>query len=452
MEPLIYGLTGILVGALLAWLYAKSAFAKNHIARSQYDELNANHIGIKTSYELLQERMTGLQKELEDMKTDMSNHQKAATQSEIQIAELKNTNLSLREKEELLRKEINELGEKFTNQFKVLANEILEDKSKKFTEQNQQNLKTILEPLGLDIKNFKQKVEEVYVNESKERFSLKNEIGKLYDLNQKLSDDAKNLTKALKGDTKTQGDWGEMILESILEKSGLANGREYFKQETFRDADGNLLKPDFVVGLPDNRKIIIDSKVSLTAYEKFTAAENPEEQKRYLKQHVDSVYSHIDLLSRKNYENLIGSGSLDFVLMFVPIESANYAANYNAPELWQYAYNKGIVIVSPSSLLSAVRLIADLWKRDKQSKHAMEIAERSGLLYDKFAGFIESLREVGIHIGRTHKTYHDAVNQLTDGRGNIISQFEKMKELGAKAKKELPESLIIKAEEETKEI
>lgn len=452
MDFILYVVVGIIIGAVIAWLYAKSSFAKNLIDRNKYDELNANYISMKTSHEIFQKDINDFQIELATIKNDVSAKQTELNKSEILIAELKNTNLNLIEKEETLRKEIESLGEKFTNQFKVLANEILEDKSKKFTEQNQINLKQILEPLGLDIKSFKQKVEEVYVNESKERFSLKNEIGKLYDLNQKLSDDAKNLTKALKGDTKTQGDWGEMILESILEKSGLTNGREYFKQETFRDTDGNLMKPDFVVGLPDNRKIIIDSKVSLTAYEKFTAAEDPEEQKRYLKQHVDSVYSHIDLLSKKNYENLIGTGSLDFVLMFVPIESANYAANYNSPDLWQYAYNKGIVIVSPSSLLSAVRLIADLWKRDKQSKHAIEIAERSGLLYDKFASFIESLREVGIHIGRSHKSYHEAVNQLTDGRGNIISQFEKMKELGAKAKKELPESLTTKAEQDTPDI
>lgn len=452
MDLIIYAIAGIFVGAAIAWLYAKSSFGKNLVDRKTYDELNANYISLKTSHEIFQKDIIDYQNELSTLKNDISSRQAELNKSEIQIAELKNTNLNLIEKEETLRKEIENLGEKFTNQFKVLANEILDDKSKKFTEQNQTNLKQLLEPLGLDIKNFKQKVEEVYVNESKERFSLKNEIGKLYDLNQKLSDDAKNLTKALKGDTKTQGDWGEMILESILEKSGLTNGREYFKQETFRDADGNLMKPDFVVGLPDNRKIIIDSKVSLTAYEKFTAAEDPDDQKRYLKQHVDSVYSHIDLLSRKNYETLIGTGSLDFVLMFVPIESANYAANYNAPDLWQYAYNKGIVIVSPSSLLSAVRLIADLWKRDKQSKHAIEIADRSGLLYDKFASFIESLREVGIHIGRSNKSYQDAVNQLTEGRGNIISQFEKMKELGAKAKKELPETLISKSTEDQPEI
>lgn len=445
MEPVIYVLIGLAVGAVITWLYAKSSFTKNHIERKTYDDLNTSYIGMKTSFELLQKNMATFQDEHTVLKTQHAEKQTEFTRSEVLIAELKSSVNSLKEKEEVLRKEMNDLGEKFTNQFKVLANEILEDKSKRFTEQNHHNLKLLLEPLGLDIKNFRQKVEEVYVNESKERFSLKNEIGKLYELNQKLSDDAKNLTKALKGDTKTQGDWGEMILESILEKAGLANGREYFKQETFRDDDGNLLKPDFVVALPDQRKIIIDSKVSLTAYEKFTTAEDSDTQKKYLKQHVDSVYSHIDLLSRKNYEHLISAGSLDFILMFVPIEAANYAANYHTPELWQYAYNKGIVIVSPSSLLSAVKLIADLWKRDKQSKHALEIAERCGLLYDKFASFIESLREVGVHLSRSQKSYTDAVNQLTDGRGNIISQFEKMKELGVKAKKELPETLVNKS-------
>jgi len=452
MEPVIYAGIGLIAGAVIAWLYAKSMYARNHIERNKYDELNADYIAIKTSFGLLQKEIATYLQESSDLKTQLTGKQTELTRSEIQLAELKSSMTSLKEKEEALHKEMNELGEKFTNQFKVLANEILEDKSKKFTEQNQVNLKQLLDPLGLDIKNFKQKVEEVYANESKERFSLKNEIGRLYELNQKLSDDAKNLTKALKGDTKTQGDWGEMILESILEKAGLANGREYFKQETFRDIDGNLLKPDFVIALPDNRKVIVDSKVSLTAYEKFTTADDTDEQKKYLKQHVDSVYSHIDLLSKKNYEHLIGSSSLDFVLMFVPIESANYAANYDSPDLWQYAYNKGIVIVSPSSLLSAVKLIADLWKRDRQSKHAIEIAERSGLLYDKFASFIESLRDLGMHISRSNKSYQEALSQLTDGRGNIISQFEKMKELGAKAKKELPESLINKSIQEESEL
>ncbi len=445
MEPVIYLGIGFIIGGVIAWLFAKSILAKNHINRLQYDEVNNQFISLKTSYELLQKNMEQLKIELIELKSQLQLKTSDQTKSEIQIAELKSVNNQLKEKEETLTKKMNEIGEQFTNQFKVLANEILEDKSKKFTEQNQTNIKQLLDPLGLDIKSFKQKVEEVYINESKERFSLKNEIGKLYDLNQKLSDDAKNLTKALKGDSKTQGDWGEMILENILEKSGLTNGREYFKQETYRDHDDNLLKPDFVIALPDNRKIVIDAKVSLTAYEKFTSTDDPEEQKKYLKQHLSSVYAHVDTLSKKNYQDLIGTGSLDFVLMFVPIESANYAASYEDPNLWQYAYQKGIVIVSPSSLLSAMKLIADLWKRDKQSKHAVEIAERSGMLYDKFASFIDTLRDIGMHINKSQDKYKEAVNQLTDGRGNIISQFEKMKELGAKAKKDLPEKLLDKA-------
>ncbi|MBK7109658.1 MAG: DNA recombination protein RmuC [Bacteroidetes bacterium] len=439
---IIYIIIAIIVGGILGWIIHSLFIGKNMVSRNALDNVNQQLISAKTSAD-------HFAKTIEDIKIEKAKTESALLsasgeiqQLQIEIAAFRERYISLEEKEKALKEEMESIGKKFSDQFEVLANKILEEKSEKFTKANSDNLKLLLDPLGLDIKNFKQKVEEVYINESKERFSLKNEINKLNALNIKLSDDAHNLTKALKGDTKTQGDWGEIILESILQRSGLTPGREYFIQDSYRDTEGNLFRPDVIVALPNNRKIIIDSKVSLTAYERFISADNETEQAIYLKKHLDSIYSHIDLLAKKNYQDLLGDASLDLVLMFVPIEPAHITAMHHDPELWAYAYNKGIVLVSPYNLLSAMKLISDLWQREKQNRNAMDIADRSGALYDKFVSFTDTLRDLGMHINRTSSSYEDAIKQLTSGKGNIISQVEKMKTLGAKAKKEIPEKLL----------
>lgn len=438
----IYIFVAIIIGGIIGWFLHKFSSGKNQVDRKSFDAINQQYYTASTSVDYLQKQNAIQQETITKFESDLATAKQESNDLRIQIAEFQEKYKSLEEKENVLKEEINAIGQKFSNQFEVLANKILEEKSEKFTKTNADNIRLILDPLGNDIKNFKQKVEEVYDKESKERFSLKNEINKLNELNTRLSDEANNLTKALKGDSKTQGDWGEIILESILERSGLTKDREYFLQEGYRDADGNLQKPDVVVTLPNNRKIIIDSKVSLTAYERFVSAETPEAQTAYLKKHVDSVYSHIDLLSKKNYQDLLGDASLDFVLMFVPLEPAHIAAMQYDIDLWQYAYTKGIVLVSPYNLLSAMKLISDLWQREKQNRNALDIAERSGALYDKFVGFAETLRDLGAHINRSQKSFDEATKQLTSGRGNIIAQIEKMKELGAKAKKEIPEKLL----------
>jgi len=288
----------------------------------------------------------------------------------------------------------------------------------------------------------------VYDKESKERFSLGEKIKDLVELNQKISEEANNLAKALKGSSKTQGDWGEMILENILEQSGLVKDREYFVQEFLKDEDGNFIKnpegrklqPDVIIRYPDDRKVIIDSKVSLTAYARYTNTEDPEQQQKAVREHVLSVRKHIDELSNKNYQDF--TTTLDFVMMFVPNEPAYFLALQNDPELWDYAYRKRIILISPTNLIAALKLIADLWKREYQNRNALEIAERGAALYDKFVGFVDNLQNIGIHIEKTQKSYESAMSQLKDGRGNLIGQAEKLRTLGVKAKKRLPPSMV----------
>lgn len=441
---LLYILITLAIGIITGWGLHRFIQSKNTVTRNDFEALNQKYITAITGNQFLENSQLSLSAEIQAKQVQNDKIAEELQALKIHMSEFKEKYRSLEEKEKALKEEIENIGLKFGNQFELLANRILEEKSEKFTKANADNIKQILEPLGLDIKNFKQKVEEVYDKESKERFSLKNEINKLNELNIKLSDEANNLTKALKGDAKTQGDWGEIILESILEKSGLTRGREYIIQDSYRDAEGKLYRPDVIIALPDNRKIVIDSKVSLTAYERYVAAESESERETFLNKHVKSIYGHIDILSKKNYQDLLGESSLDFVLMFVPIEPAHMTAMYHDMELWQYAYSKGIVMVSPTNLLSSMKLISDLWQREKQNKNALDIAERSGALYDKFVSFTDSLRDVGMYIQRSQKSYDEAINQLSEGRGNIISQIEKMKSLGAKAKKDMPEKLLQK--------
>ncbi len=354
--------------------------------------------------------------------------------------ELEKENKYLKEMLDKQKQEVEEIGQKFTSEFKVLANTILEDKSKRFTEMNQTNIEKLLKPLGDNISQFQRKVEEVYDRESKERFSLGKEVEKLVLLNQKISEEANNLTNALKGQVKQQGNWGEMILESILEKSGLSKGREYFVQESLKDEEGKRLQPDVIIAYPDNRKVIIDSKVSLVAYERYCSASNPEEQEKALAEHLRSVRSHVDILSSKSYQDLVGS--LDFVMMFVPIEPAFILAMQSGFDIWSYAYNRRVLLISPTNLIAALKLIYDLWQREHQNRHALEIAERGGQLYDKFVGLAESLSSVGDNLAKTQKSFDGALGQLTTGKGNLVSQVQKLKELGAKAKKSIPNELL----------
>lgn len=364
-------------------------------------------------------------------------------------SELTAINNQFKKSLETQKDEISKIQEEGKLQFENLANKILEEKTEKFTTLNQNNLKSILDPFQERIIDLKNKVNEVYEKENKERFSLGEKVKELSLLNQQISEDAKKLTRALKGESKTQGNWGEMILESILEKSGLVKGREYFLEHELKDEDnkalfsefsGKKMRPDAVVKYPDERNVIIDSKVSLTAFTELVDETDSDIYQIKVNQHVSSIKTHISQLSQKAYDDY--GKSLDFVMMFIPSEPAYIAAMQADQNLWNFAYEKRILLLNPSNLITSLKLIADLWKREYQNRNSMEIAERGAKLYDKFAGFIENLEKVGKNIDQAKNVYNDAFKQLSTGNDNLISQTQKLKSLGIKNKKDLPQSLI----------
>lgn len=337
---------------------------------------------------------------------------------------------------------LNNAREELSNQFKVLANEILEDKTKRFTEQNQTNISQLLEPLKVKITEFQGQVQEVYVQEGKDRSALTEQVKQLMLLNNQLSKDAHNLTSALKGQTKTQGNWGELILERVLEASGLRKGHEYDVQESHTRADGTRAQPDVVVHLPEDKHLIIDAKVSLNAYEEYANTETDQQRDAAMKRHLESVRSHIRELSEKNYQQLYGLKSLDFVLMFIPIEPAFMLAISHDSDLWQDAWRRNVLLVSPSTLLFVVRTVAHLWRQEQQNRNAQEIANRGAELYDKLAGFVEDLEGLGVKLQQAQKAYDGAYNKFAGGRGNVIRQAEMLKELGVKPTKQLPQKMV----------
>jgi DNA recombination protein RmuC len=323
-------------------------------------------------------------------------------------------------------------------QFENLAQKIFEEKSTRFSDQNHKQLSTLLDPLKERIKDFEKKVDDTYSQERFERGHLKGEISKLIELNQTMSKEAQNLVLALKGENKTQGNWGEFILENILERSGLRKGEEYFTQETLRGSDGEILRPDVIVQLPDNKHLIVDSKMTLIAYEGYCSATDQMTKDKFALQHVESLKRHISELSDKKYHLSEKIISPDFVMLFMPIEPAFALAFQLKPEIFEQAWSKNIAIVSPTTLLATLRTVASLWKQERQQKNALEIAKRGGELYDKFAGIVKDLESLGERINTVQKTHSEIMGKISNGRGNLISQVEKLKELGAKAEKSLP--------------
>ena len=337
---------------------------------------------------------------------------------------------------------LNEAKEALTSQFKNLANEILEDKSKRFTEQNAASLDALLKPLQTKLTEFKEQVSTSYGNEARERHALKSEIERLANLNLRMSDETRSLTQALKGDSKVQGNWGELVLESILESSGLRKNEEYVVQDSHTQEDGSRLQPDVVIKLPEGRSLVVDSKVSITAYARHAETTDPAIAEQELAAHIQSLRQHIQGLSGKNYSALYGAGSVDFVLMFVPIEPAFLLALKTAPNLYQEALAKNIVLVCPSTLMATLRTVAHLWRQDHQNRNALEIAKQCGSLYDKFVGFVEDLEKLGQRLDQAQTSYHDAFNKLKTGKGNLIRTAEKVRELGVKPSKNLSTPLI----------
>jgi DNA recombination protein RmuC len=419
-------ISGILLGSAIAWLILKNRYAGSARANSEKESMLLRNI------DELKEKLNEKEKSLFDLNGEYN----------AKRAEYK----ALEEKLMEHRKEIEDLQARFTIEFKNLASEILEEKSKKFTEQNKINLNDILKPLGEKIKDFEKKVEEVYDKESQQRFSLKEEVKRLAELNQQVSKEANNLTKALKGESKSQGIWGEIILESILEKSGLVKDREYFMQESFKNENEKRQQPDVILNYPGNRSIVIDSKVSLTAYERYVSDEDDSRRELALKDHLISVRKHIQELGSKNYQDMYQLNSLDFVMMFLPVEPAYMLAIQADPELWQYAYDKRILLISPTNLIAALKLVVSLWRQEYQNKNALEIARRSGELYDKFVGLMEDLTDVGHKLKQTQKSYEASMNKLSLGRGSLVKRAQDLKELGVKTKKEMPQNVLDKTE------
>ncbi|RPD97996.1 DNA recombination protein RmuC [Aureibaculum marinum] len=357
---------------------------------------------------------------------------------------------NLKEKLENQKNELENVHEKFTKEFENLANKILEEKSSKFTEQNKENLKTILNPLNEKIKLFEDKVDKTHKESIDYHAALRQQIIGLKELNEQMSKEAVNLTKALKGDSKTQGNWGELILERVLEKSGLEKDREFFLEKSFNTNLENKtrVRPDVIINLPDNKKMIIDSKVSLTDYERYVNAEDEIEKESFLKDHINSINRHVNQLSEKKYEDIYEIESPDFVLLFIPIEPA-FAIAINADNLlYNKAFEKNIVIVTPSTLLATLRTIDTMWQNEKQQRNAIEIARQAGALYDKFEGLVTDLTKVGKKMDEAKNEYKGAMNKLVEGRGNLVKSVEKIKKLGAKAKKSLPQKIIERANED----
>jgi len=436
MEDLLYIVGGILIGFLIGWLIAKL---------KSNGELAASAANLKVARKRIEEKnleIAKCNKELETVKMESFKINR-------ELARAEANNQALNEKLQTQKAEIEEIGNKFNMEFENIANRIFESKTEKFTELNKANMKTILNPLGQNIEEFKKQVNDVYSSESKERFSLGERVKELAELNKTISEEARNLTKALKGEAKTQGRWGEMILESILERSGLRKNEQYFMEMELKDEKGNAIKsdsqgkkmrPDAVIKYPDNRNVIIDSKVSLNAYVRYSEAEDASEQKTEIDSHVKAIKNHIISLSTKGYDDY--DKSLDFVMMFIPSEPAYIAALESDPDLWNFAYDKRILLINPTNLITTLKIIVDLWKREYQNRNALEIADRGAKLYDKFVGFVDNLQLVGKSINKAQDRYLHAYKQLYTGKDNLVRQTSKLKELGLKTKKELPEQMV----------
>lgn len=478
-------LIGLVVGAILGTVILYFILKSAHVPRKMFDELNNNFIRTSSDFQNSVMKISVLENQyqsekktnseqteiLNQLKNEIakisaennSQNQKIAEQQELNQKQSTEIRSLLDEKQNLIsiksqlsaqneslqqlldnqKSEIVKIQEMAKSEFKNLANEILEEKSKRFTEANKENLDTLLKPLGENLETFKKRVDEVYNSESRERHTLEKTIKLMMEQTTKVSQEANNLATALKGQTKTQGNWGEMILERILEDSGLCKDREYFSQYNIKTETGENQRPDFVLKLPGNQIVIIDSKVSLNAYERMCSAETEEERKQNLNLHVAAIKKHIDTLALKRYDNL--KEALDFTIMFIPVEPAFLTAVQYDQQLWNYAYHKHVILLSPTNLIAYLKLISDVWKRADQSQNAEEIARQAAALYDKFEGFVSDLLSIGKKMDGAKVDYENAMKKLASGNGNLVRSAEKLRQLGIKPKKNLPGALLERA-------
>ncbi len=435
---LLYILLGIVLGAVVAVLWLKLRGASSE-----------QELGVLTAQlEAEKQHSARLDQQVTELKQESQTRQDQIIQLKDESARLETQLSAERKQVDEKLKLLDEARRQLNTEFQNLANKILEEKSNKFTQQNKENIDRVLNPLREQLGDFRRKVEDVYEKESKDRMSLFHEIKSLKDLNQQISEDALNLTNALKGQTKTQGTWGEVILERVLEESGLHNGREYETQGSFTSEEGKRLRPDVIVHLPEGKDIIIDSKVSLTAYERYCSTDDDNQRKTALKEHIASLKAHVKGLSVKNYEDLPDIKSLDFVLLFVPIEAAFITAVENDRDIFREAFDQNIIVVSPTTLLATLKTVHNIWRYEYQNRNALEIADKAGSLYDQFVLFVQSMDDIGDKLDKANDAYHTARKRLVEGRGNLIGRTEKLKTLGAKAKKSLDEKLLLEATDE----
>lgn len=482
---ILYIIIGIVLGSLTIYFILKS----NHVSKEKYDSLNLekteikiqldNHIDKlndleqnwnkeKEIYQSIFEKNINLEKltsglesdnkhnvqQIEQLQSEIDNHfnyqkkiEEEKNELQIQKSDLNAKNIHLQQLMENQKEELSQLQEMAKTEFQNLANKILEEKSEKFTLQNQQNIKTLLNPLQEKISEFEKKVENTHKESIDYHAALRQQIIGLKELNQQMSKEAVNLTKALKGDNKIQGNWGELILENVLEKSGLDKGREYEVQKSHNTEDGRL-QPDVIINLPDGKKMIIDSKVSLNAYERWVNEEDDTQKIQFLQEHLNSLKRHIEQLSEKNYQNLYQIESPDFVLLFVPVEPAFALAINTDNQLYNKAFEKNIILVTPTTLLATLKTIDSMWTNKKQQDNTIEIARQAGALYDKFEGFVQDLIKLGKKMDDAKSDYESAMNKLVNGKGNLVVSTQKLKIMGAKAKKSLPDNILNRAEEE----
>ena len=445
---IVYLLVGLAVGAAAIYFIFNSKLQK---AQSEAEkellekekEFRAQNIEAEKQGLIWEERYNALKRESDEWKTALEKIREENTVLVGRLEKAKVEYLNLKEKLDTQKTELEELQKKFTTEFENVANKILEKNSEKFTAVNQKNIGDVLNPLKEKIQLFEKKVDETYEKGLKDQTQLRAELLKLYDLNNKISEEASNLTKALKGDVKKQGNWGEVVLERILERSGLNEGEQgYQKQFSDTSEDGKRIQPDIVINLPDSKHIIVDSKVSMIAYERAVNAESEEERQRHVKEHLLSIRAHIKGLSEKHYQTASKLNSPDFVLLFIPIEASFGVAIQEDQELFSFAWDHKVVMVSPSTLLATLRTISSIWQQENQTRNAIEIAKQSGALYDKFVGFIADMENIGKNLDTTRKTYDAALNKLHVGAGNLVRRAENMRKLGAKATKELPGKLL----------
>ena len=434
MDPVLFGigLLGLILGGVIAWLLSKN-------------QMQSKVSNARMESEALKQRSEEAEREVIRLRTELSDERNQVLELNRQLSGLEADYRNLQEKLSDQKTELDNIHQRFTHEFKNLANQILEEKSRKFTEQNRTNIDGILGPLKERIEKFEQKVERSSKESLQWNATLKEQLTNLKELNQQVTREAENLTRALRGDSKTQGGWGEMQLEAILSKTGLEKDVHYFKEKNFKNEEGKNQRLDFIIKLPDDKYLVLDSKVSLTAYAQYFDTEDEEEKKKLLQRHMMSINTHIKLLSEKNYQNLYEINQPDYVMMFVANEPALTMALKEDHSLYEKALESNVVLVSTSTLMATMRTISYIWKQDLQNKNALEIARQAGALYDKFTAFSEDLVRVGRNLEQTQGSYRDAMKKLSEGKGNLVRRAEVLRELGAKASKQMDQRLIERA-------